>query len=82
MKIIQGHIERYPNKIKFIQNKQNLRLLATAIKGYELIKTKYWTVLDPNDHWLGVTKMQSAIDYLETHPEFTLYATNMYLDDG
>ncbi|MDR1243846.1 MAG: hypothetical protein LBJ79_01460 [Endomicrobium sp.] len=47
--------------IKFIQNKQNLRLLATAIKGYELIKTKYWTVLDPDDHWLGVTKMQSAI---------------------
>jgi hypothetical protein len=26
--------------------------------------------------------MQSAIDYLETHPEFTLYATNTYLDNA
>jgi glycosyltransferase involved in cell wall biosynthesis len=81
-KIIQEYIGKYPDKIKFIQNEKNLKLLATATKGYELIKTKYWTVLDPDDYWLGTTKMQSAINYLEAHPAFTGYATNTYLDDG
>jgi glucosyltransferase len=32
VKIIEEYIKRYPNKIKFIQNKKNLRLLATSIK--------------------------------------------------
>jgi hypothetical protein len=57
-------------------------MLANILKGWKIIKTKYWTMLDPDDYWLGSTKMQSAINYLEVHPKIVGYTTNTYLDYG
>jgi glycosyltransferase involved in cell wall biosynthesis len=83
VEMIQKYLERYPDKIKLIRNEKNLGIsLSSSIRAYKLIKTKYWTILDPDDYWIGATKMQYAIEFLETHPNFTLYATNVYLDDG
>jgi hypothetical protein len=56
-------------------------MLKYNIELYRKLDTKYFTCCDGDDYWLGNTKMQSAIKYLEGHPEFTAYASNTYIDD-
>lgn len=77
--IIKKFQKKYPKKIKFIKNKTNLKCLATSIKGYKLINSQYFCVLDPDDYWINKNKLQEAIDFLDKHPKFTIYTTNTYI---
>jgi glycosyltransferase involved in cell wall biosynthesis len=81
VKIIKKFIKKYPEKIDFIQNIKNLRCLATSLKGYELIKTEYFCVLDPDDYWIDNNKLQKAIDFLDKHQRFTIFVSNNYIEE-
>jgi alpha-1,3-rhamnosyltransferase len=80
VEIVNEFIQKYPDKIVLHKNSKNEKLLATIIKAYKLLKTSYWTVLDPDDYWTGTEKMQTAVDFLEDHSEYTLYAENYLIE--
>ena len=78
---IKRYVKKYPKKIDFIQNEKNIRCLANLIKGYKLIKTKYFCILDPDDYWINKNKLQKAVDFLDKHNDFTIYMSNIYVKE-
>jgi glycosyltransferase involved in cell wall biosynthesis len=80
--IIKIYAQAYPDIITFEVNDANKGLLETALKGYGHIHTKYWTVLDGDDFWLVEDKMQKAVDFLESHPDFTLFGSNTLIKEN
>jgi glycosyltransferase involved in cell wall biosynthesis len=80
--IIKIYAEAYPDIITFEVNDANKGLLETALEGYNRIQTKYWAVLDGDDFWLAEDKMQKAVDFLESHPDFTLFGSNTLIKEN
>lgn len=81
LSIAQGYQSHNTKKIRIIENDKNLGLLATIIKGYELIDTEYFCVIDPDDYYVTNDKFQKAINFLEKNMDFTIYSTNIRVVD-
>lgn len=82
--IVREYSLKYPNKIKILESKTNQKLFKNIIRAYEITKTDYFCVLDPDDYWIDEEKIQKALDFLEANKEFTIYSanTNMLYNDG
>lgn len=76
--IANSYKERFPDIIRIVKNESNIGLLNTIIKGYELIKTKYFCVLDPDDYYIDDEKFQKAVSFLEKNSDYTIYVDNNY----
>ncbi|MDR2609646.1 MAG: glycosyltransferase [Rickettsiales bacterium] len=83
--VVKEYELKHPNMIEGVYEKENQfskKAMFKYMSGlFKKIDTKYFAWCDGDDYWLGNTKMQSAINYLEDHPEFTAYASNTYIDD-
>lgn len=73
--IIREYAERYPHIIKPIFEKENLwnkgdgslqRVMDAAMRG------KYVAWCEGDDYWTDPHKLQSQVDFLESHPEFSM----------
>ncbi len=82
LEIAQDYQNKYPEKIKLLFNEKNEGCLLTTIKGYELIKTEYFCLLDPDDYWIDQNKFQKAVDFLDNNPDFTMYIANTYIEEN
>jgi len=82
LKIAQDYQNKYPKKIRILVNEKNEGCLRTTVKGYELIKTEYFCVLDSDDYWINEKKLQKAVDFLDNNPTFTMYIANTYIEEG
>lgn len=82
--IIQKLQKQYPDKIEIILSDKNERLLANILKAQVRVHTEYFCVLDPDDYYTDENFLQKAVDYLESHPDFSIYSSNclMLYDDG
>lgn len=76
VKIINSYIQKYPDKIYLYKNETNLKLLATIIKGYRMVDTEFFTVLDPDDYYIDENYFQRAIDFLRHNKKYTVYVNN------
>lgn len=77
--IIRNYSKKHPDKIDFFQNSKNLGLLSTILKGYELTKTPYFCVLDPDDYWIDKNKIQKAVSFLNENKNHSIYISNNYI---
>lgn len=68
--------------INLLLSNKNNGLFYNIFNAYENIKTQYFTVLDPDDYWCDNNKIEVALDYLETHKDFTIYLSNIYVKNG
>jgi glycosyltransferase involved in cell wall biosynthesis len=82
LEIAKAYQAAHPDKIRIIESQANEGAGNAILKGCEQTKTEYFCVLDADDYWLGQNKLQKAIDFLDTHPDFTMYMSNTYVDDG
>lgn len=76
VEIIKEYQAKYPNKITFLESNVNQKLYKNVLRAYEITKTPYFTVLDPDDFWIDKFKIQKALDFLEKNRDFTIYVTN------
>lgn len=74
---INKYIQEYPDKIKVIFNEENGRYLKNILGALKITKTPYFTLLDADDYWTDENHLQKAVDYLDTHPDFTIYSSNV-----
>lgn len=83
VEIIQKLQKQYPDKIEIILSDKNERLLANILKAQVRVQTEYFCVLDPDDYYTDENFLQKAVDYLESHPDFSIYSSNclMLYDD-
>lgn len=84
LEIVNSYQERYPNKITLLTSEKNQKLYKNVLRAYEITKTNYFCVLDPDDYWVDKKKIQKALDFLEQNKDFTIYVTDtkMLFSDG
>lgn len=76
LKIALEYKQKYQDIITVLKNDKNLRALATSTKGYEIIKTDYFCVLDPDDYYVADDFLQKALDFLDSNLDYTIYTAN------
>lgn len=82
--ICKAYAKKYPGTIMLRLQSQNTqgRHVTDALAE---ISTKYLTALEGDDYWCDRNKIQVALDFLEKHPAYTVFAHDTmyhsYLDD-
>lgn len=74
--IIYEYANRHDN-IEPIFADENGGYLTNILRAKERTKTKYFCLLDADDYWTDSCFLQRAYDYLEAHPEYTIYEANV-----
>jgi len=76
VEIVKQYQERHPNKITLLTSEKNQKLYKNVLRAYEITKTDYFCVLDPDDYWIDEHKIQKSLDFMENNKEFTIYVTD------
>lgn len=78
--IVREYAEKYPDIIVPIfqavnqyQN-GNTSILKTFV--YPRARGKYYAICEGDDYWIDPLKLQKQVNYMEAHPECTLYVSN------
>lgn len=82
VKIIEEYAKQYPDRFIIDVNEQNERGRTMSPKIMNKVQTKYWMNFDQDDYWLVKDRLQRIIEFMEIHPEVTLYASNLYIKHG
>lgn len=84
VEIVKEFQKKYTNKITLLTSETNQKLYRNLLRAYEITKTDYFCVLDPDDYWTDKYKIQKALDFLEHNKDYTIYVTDtsMLMMDG
>lgn len=83
--IIREFAEKYPDIIKPIYETENqyskhdgslTRIMNAQMRG------KYVALCEGDDYWIDPNKLQMQVDWLESHPDFSMCWTDAYLQEG
>ena len=78
VKLIKKFTKKYNLPINLVHNEKNIGYLYTLIKSFRMLKTKYFALLDPDDYYISPKKLENAVNFLEAHDEYSVYAMNYY----
>lgn len=72
--IINEYIEKYPELIKPIFQKENQYSLGKRIIPFVLphCKGKYIAICEGDDYWTDPNKLQKQVDFLESNPDYVI----------
>lgn len=82
VEIVKQYQEKYPDKITLLTSDKNQKLYKNVLRAYEITDTDYFCVLDPDDYWIDENKTQKALDFLETHKDYTIYGANIVVKNS
>lgn len=76
--ICRSYAAKYPEKIKLTVQPRNTfcgpYLEMQSLAAIKAIKTPYFCIIDGDDYWCDENKIQYALDFLESHPEYNGFA--------
>lgn len=83
--ICMEYAEKYPEKIRlFLQSRKDVIYINNKPTGrnnfiqcYHATRGKYVAVCEGDDYWTDENKLQMQVDFLESHPDFSLTHTNV-----
>ncbi|MBN1966010.1 MAG: glycosyltransferase [Anaerolineae bacterium] len=74
-------LARYDDpRIRVFRNEENLRITRTLNKGFDLATGEYIARMDSDDFSFP-ERLQTQVEYLDSHPEVGLLGTRVYLVD-
>ncbi len=82
--IILQYYQKYPDNIRLLLSKQNLRSNAIVVRGIQAAQGQYIALLDGDDYWTSPYKLKKQVRFLEEHPECAICFHNARVvhDDG
>lgn len=85
--IIRDYQRMHPDIFELLLAKENMYKTPQRDKIYRQIKqkyitTKYFASCEGDDFWIDSSKLQIQVDYLEEHPECSLYIHNAVVFDS
>ncbi len=78
--LIKKYAAEYNLPLEMSLNGKNLGLMYSTKQAYKKIDTKYFAVLDSDDYYLSPQKVEKAVKFLESHPDYSCYACNTLLE--
>lgn len=73
--IVAKYAASHP-EIRVLRSASNQGLFRNIARVYADLKTPYFCVLDPDDFWSSDRIVQEALDFLSSHPDYTVYSSN------
>ena len=80
LELMKKYLAQYKIPAEIFTHEKNLGTMQSQFELYGMIDTKYFTVLDADDYWLTEKKLEKAVDFLEAHEDFSIYASNYALE--
>lgn len=85
--IIREYETKYPEIIKPIYQTENQYQKKTGILKtfqYPRVKGKYIAMCEGDDYWTDPLKLQKQVDFLETHPDYSMcsHAVSEYIQES
>jgi len=71
--VVKKYIDK-DERIGYYKNESNIKISRSRNRGLELARGKYIAVLDSDDSWCDVEKLQKQYDFLEQNADFVLSA--------
>lgn len=68
--ILSSYKERYPDIIKLNFNEKNLGISNNNFQTRILCTGRYIATLSGDDYWIDNNKIQSQVDFLDSHPDY------------
>lgn len=83
-KIIEQYQKDYPNIIRLLPNSNNLGVMKNFHRTLNACNGKYIALCEGDDYWTDPLKLQKQVDFLETHPDYSLCFHNamIHYEDG
>ena len=71
-KICEEYKAKYPEKIHYIYRDHNVGYNENEYEAMCATKGKYIAYCEGDDHWTDSLKLQKQVDFLESHPEYSV----------
>lgn len=68
LSIIQTYKQKYPDLIRIVPRPENLGMMANFLASIGECKSEYVALLEGDDYWMDVHKLQKQVDFLEKNP--------------
>lgn len=82
LKVAKDYVKNYPQKVRLIQNTTNKGLAYSLNRCIEISKGEYIARMDADDISYK-NRLEKQMHYLETHPEYALVGSQVFLfNDG
>ena len=82
--IIREYAEKYPDVIKPIcqtENQYSKHVRVDIVYNYRRAQGKYIALCEGDDYWTDPGKLQVQFDFMESHPDYSMYCHNVILSD-
>ena len=70
--IVASYQQRYPDKIRAFMNDRNLGVMPNNVYTLSKCEGQYIALLDGDDYWLSVDKLQRQVDFLDSQRNYVL----------
>lgn len=70
--IIAEYAQKYPNIIKPIFRNKNIGSLPNYVDALSRAEGQYLAICDGDDYWTDELKLQKQVDFLDTHPDYSM----------
>lgn len=77
VQIIKEYVEKYPEIIHPLYNKENGGYLKNILRAKEVTKTPYFCLLDADDYYIDDNFLQRAFDFLQKNNDYVIYYENV-----
>jgi glycosyltransferase involved in cell wall biosynthesis len=72
----------HPNTIRLLLPKTNLGMMENTLRTFEACQGEFVALLEGDDYWGSVCKLQRQVDFLNAHPECSMVFSSAFLDRG
>lgn len=73
--ICESYKSKYPEKIVLLNNEKNLGLVRNYQRLLDACNAKYIAILEGDDYWIDMNKLQSQVEIMESNLEIGLVHT-------
>ncbi len=70
--IIQKYHQSNPDILELVMRQENIGAFANSRDLFNRTKAKYIALLDGDDYWTDINKLQKQVDFLETNDDYSI----------
>ena len=70
--IVKKYKEKYPDIIRLLLHEKNIGMMMNSKQTRELCSGEYIAELEGDDYWTSPKKLQMQVDFLDSHPDFSI----------